>query len=294
MNLVIGATGLLGSTIARRLRGDGKPVRALVRSTSDPGKVRALEEAGAETMVGDLKDRDTLAAAMTGITTVISTASSTISRAAGDTIQSVDRQGQLDAIAAARAAGIRHYVFVSFPTSRISFPLQDAKRDVEGALRDSGMTYTILQPLNFWEVWLSPALGFDVEHRRARIFGDGGGKVAWVSLLDVAEVAVRALDNPRARNQTFAFGGPEAINLLDIVRLFEGITGHAFEIERVPLEAVRAQLRPDSDPLAQSLAALVLITASDEWALGPEPVADIFKIEFRSIRDYARQFARPL
>jgi uncharacterized protein YbjT (DUF2867 family) len=36
MNLVVGATGLLGSEICRRLAAAGKPVRALVRATSDP------------------------------------------------------------------------------------------------------------------------------------------------------------------------------------------------------------------------------------------------------------------
>jgi NADH dehydrogenase len=293
MNLVIGATGLLGSTIVRQLCAAGRPVRALVRATSDPAKVRALEAAGAETAIGDLKEPDTLNQAMAGVTHVVSTASSTISRATGDTIESVDRSGQLSAIAAARRAGVRRFVFVSFPDSRIDFPLQDAKRAVEAALRDSGLPHTVLQPLNFWEVWLSPALGFDAHHRTARVFGDGDAKVSWVSLLDVAETAVRAVDHPGALNQVFSFGGPEALTTVEVVRLFEAATGGAFQIDRVPLGALEAELQSGADPLARSFAGLALSMASGEWIHDHRSVRDVFGMEFRSIRDYARQFAPP-
>jgi|GEM_PF-3443487 nucleoside-diphosphate-sugar epimerase len=43
MILVVGATGVPGTEISRRLREQGKPVRGLVRNTSAPEKVRALE-----------------------------------------------------------------------------------------------------------------------------------------------------------------------------------------------------------------------------------------------------------
>ena len=68
MNLVIGATGRLGSEVCRQLAAKGKPVRALVRATSDPGKVEALRSCGAEIVQGDLRDRASLSAACQGIT----------------------------------------------------------------------------------------------------------------------------------------------------------------------------------------------------------------------------------
>ncbi|MBU2678293.1 MAG: NmrA family NAD(P)-binding protein, partial [Gammaproteobacteria bacterium] len=46
MNLVVGATGLLGGEICRQLVAEGKQVKALVRSTSDPVKVEALQRLG--------------------------------------------------------------------------------------------------------------------------------------------------------------------------------------------------------------------------------------------------------
>ena len=102
MTLVVGATGLLGGEICRLLAAEGKPVRALVRSTSDQTKVAQLESLNIEVMRGDLKDRSSLDAACEGTRAVISTASSTLSRQAGDSIHTVDLEGQLNLINAGK------------------------------------------------------------------------------------------------------------------------------------------------------------------------------------------------
>ena len=44
MNLVVGATGLLGGEICRLLAAEGRPTRALVRPTSDQSKVAQLQK----------------------------------------------------------------------------------------------------------------------------------------------------------------------------------------------------------------------------------------------------------
>jgi len=170
MDLVVGATGILGLQIVSRLAGAGRPVRALVRESSDPAKVAMLREAGAEIVVADLKQPESLARACAGVDNVILTASSTLSRAEGDSIETVDRRGNIALIDAAKAAGVKHVVFVSFPRHEIAFPLQDAKVAVETALIESGIDYTILQPPHFWEIWCSPALGFDVAGGKAEAF----------------------------------------------------------------------------------------------------------------------------
>ena len=64
MNLVTGATGLLGSHIAEKLVEDKQPVRALVRATSDTSFLQTL---GVETVVADLADEQSLAQACKGI-----------------------------------------------------------------------------------------------------------------------------------------------------------------------------------------------------------------------------------
>src|ERR1017187_9693142 len=140
-------------------------------------------------MRGDLKDTNSLADACRGVDAIISTASSTLSRQAGDSIESVDDQGQLNLVEAAKAAGVDRFVFVSFRHSaNLTFPLADAKAHVENAIK--ALNFTTIQASWFMEIWLSPALGFDYANATVRIYGSGTSPVSWVSFQDVAEMCV--------------------------------------------------------------------------------------------------------
>src|SRR5580693_322692 len=124
MILVVGATGLLGTRVCERLRAEGQPVRALVRRTSNPDKINALKSLGCELATGDLKEPPQIEAACQGISALISTASSTLSRQPGDTIESVDLHGQLALVSAAKSAGVRRFIFVSFHDDpSVQYPL---------------------------------------------------------------------------------------------------------------------------------------------------------------------------
>jgi uncharacterized protein YbjT (DUF2867 family) len=286
MNLIVGATGMLGGEICRLLAEQGKAVTGLVRATSNPEKVARLRGLSAEVVSGDLKERASLEAACHGASTVVSTASSTLSRQEGDSIESVDRQGQLNLVEAAEQAGVKHFVLISFPNVDIDFPLQSAKRAVEDRLQRSRMAYTILQPTVFTEVWLSPALGFDLAHAAARIYGAGHNKISWISLQDVARFAVAAVDNPRAKNAVFKLGGPDALSPLEVVRLAEQATGKTVVVQHVPEEALRAQLGAATDSLQQSFAALMLYYARGDAIDMTETLRALPVQHLKSVREY--------
>ena len=287
MNLVVGATGLLGSEVCRLLAAEGKAVRALVRPTSDQTKVAQLESLNVEVARGDLKNPSTLASACRGVNAVISTASSTLSRQDGDSIQTVDLEGQLNLVDAAKAANVSHFVLVSFPQTDVEFPLQSAKRVVEDRLKSSGLTYTILQPTFFMEVWLSPALGFDAANAQAQIYGTGENKLSWISYKDVAKFAVLSLDNPEASNAVIQLGGPEALSPLEVLRIFESVQGREFAVQHVPEEALRGQKESSSDPLQQSFAGLMLYYSQGD-VIDMRETLQKFPVRLTSIRDYAQ------
>src|SRR5947209_164000 len=113
MVLVVGATGLLGSAVCHKLLERGEKVRALARVTRRQQTGRALRSSGVELSTGDLKDPASTSAACEGVHSVISTASSTLSRQAGDSIGSVDTAGQLNLVHAAQRANVGRFVFVS-------------------------------------------------------------------------------------------------------------------------------------------------------------------------------------
>jgi uncharacterized protein YbjT (DUF2867 family) len=286
MILVAGATGLVGSAVCQKLAKRGETVRALVRATSAKEKLEALRSGGAELCVGDLKDPVSLGAACRGVDAVISTASSTLSRQAGDSIESVDAAGQLNLVNAAKAASIARFVFVSFrPPRTISFPLADAKRRVEEAI--ASLNFTIIQASWFMEVWLSPALGFDYPNQTARIYGPGTSPISWVSFRDVAEMCALAVRSPAAERRTIEFGGPEALSPLEVVARFEKIGGRPFQLQHVPEQTLRAQFDGAADPMQKTFAGLMLGYLYGD-AIDMAPVVEQFGIQLTSVDEYAR------
>jgi uncharacterized protein YbjT (DUF2867 family) len=287
--LVVGATGSVGRAICRRLTAAGKPVRALVRPTAEPAKIAELAGYGATRVEGDLKDRASLDAACRGVAAVITTASTTLSRQPGDSLQSVDLEGQLQLVEAARKAGVPRFVYVSFShNNTVESPLKTAKRTVEERLKRSGLVYTILAPSFFMEVWLGPALGFDIASAKAQIFGDGHKPISWISFEDVATFAVLCLDHPAARNATIELGGPEALSPLDVVKAAEGLSGRSFEVQLVPEAALSMQHRSATDPLQQSFAALMLAYANGD-RIDMQKTLKTFPLELLSVTDYTRR-----
>lgn len=291
MNLVVGATGLVGGEICRRLAANQKPVRALVRPTGDAARIEDLRKAGVELVTGDLKDPASIQAACAGAAAVLSTASSTLSRQPGDTIDGVDRLGQLQLVEAARAAGVKHFVFVSFSPMAEDFALQRAKREVEQAVAASGMAYTILRPTFFMEVWLSPALGFDLAARRARIYGTGENPISWISFPNVAEFAVRSLETAAARNATFALGGPEALTPIEVVRIFEELGGAPFTLEFILESVLRLGKTSARRALDEAFAALSLSYAHGD-VISMQAVLDVMPVRLVSVREYAQWLLR--
>jgi uncharacterized protein YbjT (DUF2867 family) len=286
MNLVVGSTGMVGGEICRLLAEQGTAVRALVRESSNAEKVTRLRGLGAEVARGDLKDRSSLEAACRGASAVVSTASSTLSRQEGDSIESVDRQGQLNLIEAAEGAGVKQFVLISFPHVDIDFPLQSAKRAVEERLRRGRMTYTIFQPTFFTEVWLSPALGFDPTNATAQIYGAGQNKISWISVRDVAQFAVAALGNPHATNTVIKLGGPDALSPIEVVRLAEQAVGKTVVVQHVPQEALRAQHDAATDSLQQSFAGLMLYYAHGDVIDMADTLRAFPVRQLKSVREY--------
>lgn len=287
--LVAGATGSLGLEVCRRLRGTGWAVRALVRTTARPDRLEVLRALGAELVEGDLKWPVSLDAACRGADVVVSTASATLfeHHQEGDSIRTVDLEGNRALVDAARDSGVRRFVFIS-STSTDDSPATRAKREVEDHLRASGVPYTVLRPTHYMEIWLTPLLGFEPAAGRARIFGAGDRPVSWISWDDVAEFIRLVLDDPAAENATIDLGGPEALSQLEVVWAFEEATGQSFELEFVSAHELRAERAAATDPLLASYAAFCLACAEGD-AVPMEDTLRRFPVTLTSVREYAER-----
>jgi uncharacterized protein YbjT (DUF2867 family) len=285
--LVVGSTGYLGTEICRQLAGKWK-VKGLVRSTSNSDTVEALHKMGVETVTGDIKDPASLEKAMLGIDAVIDTVSSTASRQQGDSIETVDLNGQMNVVDAAKKAGVKHFVYISVIEIDQEFPLQTAKRRVEEHIKSSQITYTILRPAMFMDVWLSPHLGFDYVDSKATIYGEGVNPISWIALKDVASYAVASLRNAAALNKTIDLGGPDALSPLEVVKIFEKQSGTTFTIEHVPVETLMARRKEATDALQQSFSSLMIAYANGCVVKMDASIKDHFPTRLTTVSDYAR------
>jgi NADH dehydrogenase len=200
----------------------------------------------------------------------------------------VDEGGQLALVDAAERAGVRHFVFVSIPPVDVDYAYQKAKRRVEARLRESQMSFTVLQPAHFMEVWLGPMLGFDPAHGAARVFGAGDRPVSWVSVEDVARFAAKAADAARFAGTVLSLGGPEALSPLQVVRIFEDVGSPKTMVEHVPEAALIAQLAAARDPLEEAFAGTALAAARG-LKINPDAALQLLPGRMKSVRDHARQ-----
>lgn len=230
MILVVGATGTLGGSIAHDLIAQGEPVRAMVREGSD---YAALKRAGAEIVYGELTEPDTLGPAVAGMEKVVCTA--TAAGREGETFEEVDREGVGSLIDAAEEANVGRFLFVSahgFPELD-EIDLARAKAASEKKLRAADLDHVILAPCAFMEVWIGWVIGGQLaEGPSATIVGDGTEPIGFVSVEDVADLAVAALGREEAANTRIpliadvtTFGG--------VIEEIEAATGMEIEVATV-------------------------------------------------------------
>lgn len=149
---IIGGRGKIALRAATILAGRGDQVTSIIRKQEQVGEVAAT---GAEPLVADIEqlDADGLTDALTGAEVVVFSAGA----GGGDPERTyaVDRDAAIRSIDAAAAAGVRHFVMVSYfgagldhgvPEDSSFFPYAQAKAAADEYLRNSGLAWTILGP----------------------------------------------------------------------------------------------------------------------------------------------------
>lgn len=278
MILLVGATGVLGNKITRRLLGVGQPVRILLRSPASkgrlPARARALVAMGARPLFGDLKDKSSLELAVQGIETVITTANAAVpsGESGENNVDTVDRRGNRNLIDAAKSAGVKHFIFTSIFNADLHspIPLFQAKAETETYLRESGMAYTILAPTVFMEDWIDNVVVLPMRRGQpVTLIENLDRKKHFVSVNDVAAFGIAALGHPSARNRRINIGGPEAQSWGDIIAMSERLLEQEI--------AVR-YLSPDSPGETKSTIAQLMILEKFQDAVDMSETARTFGV----------------
>lgn len=289
MILIVGASGRLGGAVARRLLASGQPVRAMSRT---PAKLADLARLGADVVAGDLREPASLAHACQGAHMVLAAAHAFDGGGANNP-RAVDDGGNRHLIDAARAAGVSHFVLTSILGARPDHPI-DAfryKARAERYLHASGLSYTILRPTAYMELWAQIIGELIVKRGKAMIFGRGANPVNFVSAEDVARFAIIALEDPQARDQIIEVGGPENLTLLQVAALIERVTGRTASKQHIPLPMMRVMrvlTHPISPALSRQIATGVLMDTHD-MTFDPSPTLKRFPMDLTYLEDVVRR-----
>jgi uncharacterized protein YbjT (DUF2867 family) len=224
--LLIGATGQVGSVVARNLVAGGHQVRALVR---DPDAAAAKLGPGIEYVRGDLNDRATLPGALKGVDAAY--------LATAPAPEMVRQEGNF--IDAAAAARLPRLVELSVLGTDVSVPIFKFHQDIEAKIANSGIPATVLRPGGFYSSFLFSA---EAIRTGALPSAAGDGRIAWIDPADVAGVATAVLLEAGYAGQVLKMTGPKALTYDDAAAALERTLGRPVAHLRMQEQEVRAQL----------------------------------------------------
>jgi uncharacterized protein YbjT (DUF2867 family) len=234
MNLVVGATGMLGSRLVYRLLEEGRPVRAFVRPTSN---YQPLEAAGAEIAFGDLRQPETFGPALDGVERVLATATAPVmERHLAEAVEAVDGRGLQDLIDASKQAGVKQFVFTNgygFKPNE-SLVLAHHKGATEQHLINSGLTYTSLQLEKFVETWIGFLVGSQLQNGPSvTIVGDGNIRHSFIAMDNVLDLLVSVLGHPAAENAVIPLAAPDKYTYREVINLMGSFIGMPIAVNAI-------------------------------------------------------------
>ena len=288
--LVVGATGQLGSVIARKLIAAGTKVRALARNRE--ALTRLSPEA--EIAAVDLGDLAKLTEACRGVDQIVATANNNMGKGPTSPTR-VDLPAYQNLCAAARNTGVRRLIYVSYRGVAQDAPVDifRVKWYIEDAIRRSGLPYVMLRPTAFMDIWIDQILAKGIREKGvATIFGDGNTVSNYIAVEDVAEFAVKILSRPDVVNEAVDAGGPSNVSQNELATLLERRFKSSGKRRHVPVAAMRLLppiVRPFNE-VAARLMTLGLFSATEAKPFpGWKASADRFGVSPRSVETYIAQ-----
>ena len=235
---VTGGTGFVGRHLAQALVSRGHDVVMIARGVDqrDPS-IRHLSRATFKTV--GLEETGRLAEAFAGCESVAHCAG--INREIGrQTYERVHVEGTRNVVQAAKQAGVKKIVFLSFLRARpgCGSSYHESKWAAEELVRSSGLDYTVVKAAMIYGrgdhmldhlshmLWTFPvfaAVGFNERPVRP------------VAIEDMVSILVAALVEGRLSRQTVAVTGPEALPLSMAVKRVAQVLGKRVVVIRLPV-----------------------------------------------------------
>ena len=208
---VIGGTGLVGSHVVQGLVTKGEQVHVLTRS-ADKADGFPL---GASGIIGDLHKLETLRWAMKGIDSVFLVTP----------LSPTETEEGVAVVAAASRGGVRHLVYLSiYHVEQAPYiPHFKSKMEIQKALRESGMAFTLIMANNFFQNDLLYRESIFEEGIYPQPIGDIG--LNRVDARDVADAVVTTLTQTGHEFHRYPLIGGEVLTGRDVAETYSRTLG---------------------------------------------------------------------
>ena len=231
--LVTGATGNIGRELTRQLAHAGDGFEVIAAST------KGVSVAGAPGRPLDLLDPASVAAALADIDRLF------LLTPAHPAMEAMT----INAVAAAKAAGVQHIVRVSGagadPDSDIAVARLQGRCD--RVIIDSEIAYTLLRPKNFMQNFTTFLR--DMVRTGAVYSSQGDGRVPLIDARDIASVAAHVLTAPESHaGQAYTLTGPEALSNAEALAVIAREVGREVRLVPISEEQAAAGMRQEGMP----------------------------------------------
>jgi uncharacterized protein YbjT (DUF2867 family) len=217
---VTGGTGFVGKKVVGKLLERGYEAAVLVRDKNSVKKLGSY--AGKYNFVyGNIQDIDSLERGMSGCDAVIHLVG-IIREVGSNTFESVHFEGAKNTIEAAKVSKIKRFIHMSAEGTGLTAKSKyhKTKYRAEEYLKSSGLNYTIFRP----------SMLFGAEDKNFNVLSDlirkspfipviGDGNYRWqpVSVKNVAELFVSAIENQRAEKKVYEVRGPNVFTFNEVL-----------------------------------------------------------------------------
>ena len=275
--LVTGAAGNIGAEIVKRLQARKADFAVMTHASGGA-------PAGAGETQGDFLDPASLRRAFEGVDTLF---------LLFPLVPEMPRMAA-NAVAAAKAAGVRHIVRSSGAGADAASPAAITKvhGEIDALVRNSGIPFTLLLPTSFMQNLVN---FYGAAIRDGALYAPrGDGAMAVIDVRDIADVAVEVLTHPAAHaGQSYTLTGPENLTDAQMVSAIARQIGRDVRYVDVPeAAAVDSLTRMGSPPQVIEWLMSLNHVIKQGWAAGVSPVVEtITGRPPRNLADFVRENA---
>ena len=234
--LVTGATGKQGGHLVRELLARGHAIRALTRKPESAGAA-ALAARGVTIVTGDFEDQGSLERAARGVDTVFAMSTPFESGAPTETREGIN----IVRAASAAGVGVSHLVYSSVAGAdrATGIPHFDSKFEVEKAIRQSGVPFTIVAPVFFMENFLADWLAAGIAKGSIAMALPATRRLQQIAVADIAQFTALVIERRESFLGKRIDIASDELTVATAAAAISEASGRHVEYTALPIDAVR-------------------------------------------------------